>query len=169
MNGQEKVNLQAKTGEVVRLYVINAANARPFRFAISGLKLKLVGGDSGAYEKTTLVDSVVLGPSERAIVDVLFPSAGAYSIQNDTPERRYSMGAFVVGSEKVSQSYQKEFDRLQVNRTVTESIEPFRAFFDTVPQKRIALTLDMGGGMMNMQGMGHGAHMMPDGTMMGDR
>lgn len=167
LNGQERPNLDAKTGEVVRLYVINAANARPFRFSISGLKLKFVGGDNGAYERATLVDSVVLGPSERAIVDVLFANAGTYDIQNDTSERRYSMGAFVVGSEKVSASYQKEFDRLQTNRTVTESIEPFRAFFDTAPQKQIALTLDMGGGMMNMQGMGHGAHMMPDGTMMG--
>ena len=39
-------------------------------------RMKLVGGDSGRYEHETFVDEVLLAPSERAIVDVLFDSAG---------------------------------------------------------------------------------------------
>src|SRR3989344_2690976 len=39
-NGEESFNLDAKAGEVVRLYVVNAANVRPFNFSVRGLKLK---------------------------------------------------------------------------------------------------------------------------------
>ncbi len=38
--------------------------------------MKLVGGDSGRYEHETFVEDVLLAPSERAIVDVLFETAG---------------------------------------------------------------------------------------------
>ncbi len=166
VNGEDGYTLDVKTGEVVRLYVINAANARPFNFAIRGLKLKLAGADSGAYEKASFVDSIVLGPSERAIVDVLVPSAGVYEMQNRTPGRTYTLGTISAGSERIDTSYSAEFSALQTNRATVESIDPFRPFFDSEPVKRIALTLDMGGNMMNMQGMGHGAHTMPDGTVM---
>src|SRR3989344_2796199 len=51
VNGEDGYKLDAKKAEVIRLYVTNAANARPFNFAIQGTKLKLVGADGGAYEK----------------------------------------------------------------------------------------------------------------------
>jgi len=38
---------------------------------------------------------------------------------------------------------------------------------DKAPDKRILLTLDMGAEMLSMPGMGHGAHMMEGGQMMG--
>ena len=38
--------------------------------------MKLVGGDSGRYERHTFVEDVLLSPSERAIIDVLFETAG---------------------------------------------------------------------------------------------
>ena len=41
-------------------------------------RMKLVGGDSGRYEHETFVDEVLLAPSERAIVDVLFDVAGVF-------------------------------------------------------------------------------------------
>jgi FtsP/CotA-like multicopper oxidase with cupredoxin domain len=167
INGEDAYNLDAKAGEVLRLYVINAANARPFNFAIKGLKLKLVGADSGAYERASFVDSVVLGPSERAIVDVLIPAAGVYEIQNKTPDRIYTLGTISANSEGVDASYSQEFNILQVNQATVQSINPFRALLDSEPSKRLALTLTMGGNMMQMQGMGHGGHMMQDGTMMG--
>ncbi len=167
VNGEEKFNLEAKTEEVIRLYVINAANTRPFNFTIKGLKLKLVGADSGAYEKASFVDSVVLGPSERAIVDVFISSSGIYNLQNKTPERTYALGTITATSDRVSTSYERGFNALQTNQATITSIDPFRKLFNSEPAKRIALTLDMGENMMNMQGMGQGGHMMPGGTMMG--
>jgi len=166
VNGEDKFNLEAQTGEVVRLYVVNAANTRPFNFTIKGLKLKLVGADSGAYEKASLADGVILGPSERAIVDVLIPSSGTYDIENKTPERTYALGTISATSNRVSTSYEREFNTLQTNKATIASIDSFRNVFDAEPTKRIVLTLDMGGNMMGMQGMGHGGHVMTDGSQM---
>ncbi len=167
VNGEEKYNLNATQGEVIRLYVINASNARPYNFRIDGLKMKLVGADSGAYEKESFVDAVVLGPSERAIVDVYVPKSGVYTMQNKTPDTTYTLGTITVSGEKTNTSYEKEWNTLRTNTTTVKSIDLFRSYFNKTPDKNITLTLDMGGNMMNMQGMGHGGHMMPDGTMMG--
>ena len=38
--------------------------------------MKLVGGDSGHCEQEELVDEVLLAPSERVVVDVLFDDPG---------------------------------------------------------------------------------------------
>ena len=38
--------------------------------------MKLVGGDSGHYEHEELVEEVLLAPSERVVVDVLFDEPG---------------------------------------------------------------------------------------------
>src|SRR3989338_10059127 len=50
VNGEVNYSLLAQKGEVIRFYITNAANARPFNFAIAGTKLKLVGADGGAHE-----------------------------------------------------------------------------------------------------------------------
>lgn len=167
VNGDANYVLNATSGEVIRMYVVNSANTRPFNFAINGLKLKLIGSDSGAYERASFVNSVILGPSERAIVDVFIPKAGMYEIQNQTPNKTYSLGAVSASENKVDISYEKEFNILQSNTTTTKSIDLFRSYFDKAPDKNITLTLDMGGNMMGMQGMGHGNHMMPNGSTMG--
>ncbi len=164
INGEENYILRAKSGEVVRMYVVNAANARPFNFAINGLKLKRIGADSGAYEKASFVDSVVLGPSERVIVDVFLSIPGSYEIQNKTPEKTYSLGTIVVGNEKTDASYKSEFSVLQNNAATTRSVDSFRAYFNTEPDKQIKLSINFMGNMQSMMG---GGHMMPDGTVMG--
>ncbi len=160
VNGEDKYTLTAKSGEVVRLYVINSANTRPFKFAINNLKLKLIGGDSGAHEESTFVDSVILGPSERAIVDIFVPKSGIYEMQNKTPNATTVLGTVSVSNEMVDISYEKEFNQLQKNNITTQSIEPFKKYFNKTVDKSIVLSLDMGGNSMNMQGMGQGGHMM---------
>ncbi len=167
VNGEANYSLSAQKGEVIRFYVTNAANTRPFNFAISGAKMKLVGGDGGAYEKDQWKDSVTLGPSERAVIEVLFDSSGTFAIQNKTPEITYTLGNVTVSSDSVTASYASAFNQLKSHAETIESIEPFRQYFEKSPDKRIKLSIDMGGNMMSMQGMGHGGHMMPDGTMMG--
>jgi FtsP/CotA-like multicopper oxidase with cupredoxin domain len=62
--------LEARAGEVVRLWLTNTANTRVFNVAVPGAGLKLVGGDSGRVEHQEFVEGVVLAPSERAVVDV---------------------------------------------------------------------------------------------------
>ncbi len=167
VNGVTDYMLSVKKGEVDRFYVTNAANARPFNFAIAGAKLKLVGADGSAYEKDQWKDSVIISPSERAIVEVLFDKSGTFAIQNKTPDQAYTLGTINVSSDSAALSYAKEFSELRTHTATVQSVDPLRSYFDKAPDKQINLTLDMGGNMMSMQGMGHGGHMMPNGQMMG--
>src|SRR5918911_1585030 len=73
--GEADLQLVAKRGEVVRFYFTNTANTRVFNVALPGAQMKLVGADAGRYEREEPVEEVLLAPSERAIVDVLFPEA----------------------------------------------------------------------------------------------
>jgi len=164
VNGEDDYKLNVKKGETVRLYVTNAANARPFNFAIEGARLKLVGADGGAYERERWVDGVVLGPSERAIVEVLFDALGMYAIQNQTPEKTYKLGEVIVSDGSVAPSYAADFGTLRSHRETIASIDPLRSVFNKTPDKRLSLTVDMMGGMMSNT---TGGHMMPDGQMMG--
>ena len=76
INGETTFSGEASVGEVVRLYLVNTANTRIFNVALPGARMKLVGGDSGRYERETFVDEVMLAPSERAVLDVLFDTPG---------------------------------------------------------------------------------------------
>jgi FtsP/CotA-like multicopper oxidase with cupredoxin domain len=84
-NGQPQFSGQAAVGEVVRLYVVNSANTRIFNFAVRGARAKLVGGDSGRYEREEFVEEVLLAPSERAVLDMLFDTPGDVRLEHRTP------------------------------------------------------------------------------------
>ena len=62
INGETEFSGEAAVGEVVRLYLVNTANTRIFKSASRGARMKLVGGDSGRYERETFVDEVMLAP-----------------------------------------------------------------------------------------------------------
>ena len=160
VNGSDDYNLDVKQGEVVRFYITNTSNARVFNLTIPNTKMKLVGGDNGKYERETFVDSILLGPSERAVVEVLFDASGNYTIQHKTPDKIYTMGTIKVSTEKASVSYKSEFAALRTNKDTIASIDPLRQYFDKKNDKSLALSIDMGG-----MGMG-GSHMMSDGQMM---
>jgi FtsP/CotA-like multicopper oxidase with cupredoxin domain len=159
VNGEEHYTLAATVGEVVRLDIVNAANARPFRFAIEGAKLKLIGSDNGAYERATWQNAVTLGPSERAIIDVMFAKASTYAIRNATPEGTDMLGTVEVRAGTVSPSYASQYRILQANASVSANIDPFRPYFDGAPDKKLTLAVDftgmMAGHMQMMGGMGH--------------
>jgi len=67
INGETAFSGEAALGEVVRLYLVNTANTRIFNFAVRGARAKLVGGDSGRYERETFVDAVLLAPSNERL------------------------------------------------------------------------------------------------------
>jgi suppressor of ftsI len=162
VNGNSNYNLQVDKGSVVRFYLTNVANVRPFKIAIHGIKLKLVGGDNGKYEQEQWVDSVTLTPSERVIVEAKFDGTGPYTIENATPNKNYSLGTIVVSNQAVQISYAEQFKTLRANQDTISSIDPLRQYFDKQPDKNLNLTLSM-----NMGGMS-GQHMMGNGMMMGN-
>ena len=90
--GDPALELDIDVGEVVRFYLTNTANTRVFNVALAGARMKLVGGDSGRYEREEFVEEVLLAPSERAVVDVLFDRSGRATLEHRHPERRYALG-----------------------------------------------------------------------------
>ena len=98
INGETAFTGEAMVGEVVRLYLVNTANTRIFNVAVRGARAKLIGGDSGRYERETFVEEVLLAPSERAIIDVLFDTPGEVRLEHRTPDRVYDLGAFTVST-----------------------------------------------------------------------
>src|SRR3954468_10296268 len=113
--GETNLELSARTGEVVRFYFTNTANTRLFNVALPGARMKLVGSDSGRYERETFVEEVLLAPSERAIIDVLFDSPGSFAIQHRTPDHTYVLGNIVVEEATVTPSFVAEFERLRTS------------------------------------------------------
>ena len=96
VSGEPDLALTAKRGEVVRFYFTNTANTRVFNVTLPGARMKLVGGDSGHYEHETFVEEVLLSPSERFVVDVLFEHPGEHVLEHRTPARSYRLASITV-------------------------------------------------------------------------
>jgi FtsP/CotA-like multicopper oxidase with cupredoxin domain len=111
--GETQPQLTANVRDVVRFYLTNTANTRLFNVRIPGGRMKLVGGDSGRYEHETFVDAVLLAPSERAVVDVLFEAPGVYSLGHETPEQFYVLGSITVAGPTTDPAPAHEFSRLR--------------------------------------------------------
>lgn len=171
VNGETDYQLQVKKGEVIRLYVTNSANARPFNFYIENASMKLVGGDSGLYEFESIQDSIILGPSERAIIEVLFTTSGMHNMYTKTLDEKYTLGKITVSDVNIEESYADDFFALKENKELIEERINFDEYFNKTPDKNLTLTLAMHGSMMNnmmnqgMHGM-HGGQNMPGNMMM---
>ena len=85
-SGARRTFARCAPGEVVRFYLTNTANTRVFNVALPGARIKLVGGDSGRCEREEFVDSVILAPSERVVIDALFSDPGQLTLEHRTPE-----------------------------------------------------------------------------------
>src|SRR5512133_2167156 len=126
--GEPDLSLEAKRGEVVRFYLTNTANTRVFNATLPGAQMKLVGADAGHCEYEELVEEVLLAPSERVVVDVLFGEAGKLNLEHRTPERTYRLASIAVADEPPKRSFADQFAHLRTNRDMAElrkQIEPF--------------------------------------------
>ncbi|MGZ8695695.1 MAG: multicopper oxidase domain-containing protein, partial [Gaiellaceae bacterium] len=143
VGGETDLTLAARTGEVVRLFLTNTANTRVFNVALPGAPMKLVGGDSGRGEREELVESIVLAPSERAVVDVLFTEPGPLTLEHRTPARTYSLARVDVGSEQASPSLAAAFETLRENEEWVEERRRLEPFVDAAPDKTLAFVAEM--------------------------
>src|SRR4051795_5211299 len=109
INGETELTLSAQLGEVVRFYLTNTANTRVFKVALPGARLKLVGGDSGHVEHEQFVDDVIVAPSERVVIDVLFEQPGELTLEHRTPDRVYPLASIQVSEERAEPSLVEQF------------------------------------------------------------
>jgi FtsP/CotA-like multicopper oxidase with cupredoxin domain len=143
VNGETELSLTAQLGEVVRLYLTNTANTRVFKVALPGARMKLVGGDSGHVEQEEFVDDVVLAPSERVVVDVLFDQAGELTLEHHTPERVYPLASISVGEERAEPSLDEEFDLLRTNTDMAAERERIAPYLKAEPDKTLSFLAEM--------------------------
>jgi FtsP/CotA-like multicopper oxidase with cupredoxin domain len=122
----------------VRFHLTNTANTRIFNVAIPGARTKLVGGDSGRYEHEAFVDEVLLAPSERAIVDVLFEKTGSFPIEHRTPDHTYVLGHVTVNDGTVEPDVTAEFERLRTNPELVAERARFDRDRQRPPDKTLA-------------------------------
>ena len=142
INGETEYQADAKVGEVIRLHLVNTANTRIFNFGLSGARMKLVGGDSGRVEREEFTDEILLSPSERAIVDVLFDRPGDVTLENRTPDHTYDLGHFTVSGEATSEAA-SAFSELRVDPELSAERERIQADLEREPDKTLAFVSQM--------------------------
>jgi FtsP/CotA-like multicopper oxidase with cupredoxin domain len=142
-SGEPDLRLEARAGEVVRLWLTNTANTRVFNLTVPGARMKQVGGDSGRVEHEEFVEGVVLAPSERAVVDVLVERPGELYLEHHTPDRTYRLAAFTVGEEPAAPSAAGEFEVLRRAPELTAERERLDAWLAAPPDKVLALVAQM--------------------------
>jgi FtsP/CotA-like multicopper oxidase with cupredoxin domain len=163
INGKTNWQTEVKAYTVQRFYIANASSARPYRFALNGVKMKVVGSDNGRVGNERFVDALTLSPGERYIVDVVFDKTGAVAIKNNAPSVLTTIGTVNVTKNEVPSASVSSYATLRTNKDVVDEIANLAS--KVVVSKRLSLdmTMDMG----SMSGSMSGGHMMSDGSMMG--
>jgi FtsP/CotA-like multicopper oxidase with cupredoxin domain len=142
-SGEPDLSLTVRVGEVVRLWLTNTANTRVFNLTVPGVRMKQVGGDSGRVEHQELVESVVLAPSERAVVDVLVERPGELHLEHHTPDRTYRLATLTVAEDRVASPAAGEFEVLRRAPELAAEREQLERWLAAAPDKVLALVAQM--------------------------
>jgi FtsP/CotA-like multicopper oxidase with cupredoxin domain len=110
---------------------------------LPGAQMKLVGSDAGHYEREELVEEVLLAPSERVVVDVLFADAGELELQHRTPDRTYRLASITVADQEAEPSYADEFAILRTNGDTAVLREKIEPFLERPPDKTLSFVAEM--------------------------
>ena len=143
VSGEQDYSLTARAGEVMRLWLTNTANTRVFNAQLPGVRMKLVGGDSGRAEREEFVSQVILAPSERAVVDVLFDQPGQLELQHRTPDRTYRLATITVAGEPATPALAGQFEVLRTAPELVAEREFFETWLEAPPDKTLALIAEM--------------------------
>jgi FtsP/CotA-like multicopper oxidase with cupredoxin domain len=141
--GEPELALDAKLGEVVRFYLTDTANTRVFKVGVTGARMKLVGGDSGRHERDEFVEDVILAPSERVVVDVLFDQPGEVILEHRTPERTYPLAKITVVEEEAEPGLADDFEALRINEDLSAERERIASHVEGEPDKTLAFVAEM--------------------------
>jgi FtsP/CotA-like multicopper oxidase with cupredoxin domain len=142
--GDPDLRLEARAGEVVRLWLTNTANTRVFNLTVPGARVKLVGGDSGRVEHQEFIESVVLAPSERVIVDVLVERPGELHLEHHTPDRTYRLATVTAAEgEPAPTPAAQQFEQLRRAPELEAERRQLGPWLAAPPDKVLALVAQM--------------------------
>jgi FtsP/CotA-like multicopper oxidase with cupredoxin domain len=154
-NGEPDYRLEVNKGDVVRYLFTNVANTRTFNLSFGDNPVKLIGADIGRFEREELVETVVIAPAQRYVVEVKYDRPGTYPILTSVQALNNFLGEFqhtidTVGMVTVlpaptGRSYAKEFQSLRRLPAVSDEMAPYRPYFDKAPDKELFLTVNIQG------------------------
>jgi suppressor of ftsI len=179
-NGETEYGLDVEAGEVVRFHLTNVSNTRTFNLSFRStdqpesapLTIKAVASDVGRFERESMVESVVLAPAERYVVEVLFPEPGSWALTNQVQGINHRQGLFleettVLGRVAASGTGEPatahgdaaetategtlhaphapvpDFTSLRTHDAVVAEIDRYRHRFDAPPDLELLLTLEV--------------------------
>ena len=157
VNGEERYAATVRPGEVVRFFVTNVSNTRSYNLSFAGLDMKLVGTDLSRFEREMMVESLVISPAERYIVEVRFPAAGTYALLNQVQVVDHMRGTFyaavdTLGAVVVEGPAVEEADALLSSHSIMRTdavleaeLAEFRPHFDRPVDHELLLTVDIQG------------------------
>ena len=150
INGEPSYRLLVKRGEVVRFFLTNASNARPYNLSF-GVPIKIVASDLGKFEREEWVESVVIAPAERYVVEARFDQPGTVALINRVQAIDHTAGSFFAETDTLGQVLVTEvgaspdhsvaFRRLRRNDDVTADIARVRRHFDKAVDRELVLSL----------------------------
>jgi suppressor of ftsI len=155
VNGQTEYSLNVKKGDVVRFYIGNVANVRPFKISFTNAKMKVVGGDVGLFQHDFFADTLIIGPAERYIVEVLFENTGSSQLKHSTHHGTYILGDIEVSNEQTSNDHSSSFSKTREYGAKKE-LDQYKSYSGKEPDVDWKLTI-------NVQGMGRMMHADEDG------
>ena len=123
----------------------NTANTRVFKVGLPGARMKLVGGDSGRHEHEEFVDDVLLAPSERVVVDVLFDEARRADARAPHPRAHVCARRRSPSTEEPAEPVARQGVRalLRTNPDLSAERERIAPYLEAPPDKMLALVAEM--------------------------
>jgi suppressor of ftsI len=128
VNGRDHWELESRDGQAIRLYLTNSANARTFNVSLDGASLSVLQGDAGAFSPPRRVESVVIAPAERYVVEARFQRPGKYALLNR-----------VRGIDRVTGRFFAEVDTLGMVTVTGPTIKPDKRSGSSAPNTLSAL------------------------------
>lgn len=151
VNGMTSYNLDVDRGDVVRYYLTNVANSRTFNVVFDGAPMKVIASDVSKFERDQWVESIVIAPAERYVVDVRFEQERSYHMTNTIQAINHFRGEFYprvdtlgtirAGSDAASPDLSHSFDTLRENTDVQDDIDSYRPYFDREPDHSVEFTV----------------------------
>lgn len=154
LNGEASFTREYRRGDVVRFFLTNVSNTRVFNLVFGAARVKVIGSDVGKYEREAYVESVVIAPAERYIIEVLFDRPGDVVLTNRVQAIDHFRGEFVprvdtlgvlhIADLPSTESHRAVFERLRENPEVRAEIDRFRPQFDRAVDRTLELGVEIG-------------------------
>ncbi len=162
-NGTPGYDLRVQPGQVVRFHLTNVANTRTFNLSFSGpdgaeAPMKVVASDVGRFQREERVESVVISPAERYVVDVHFPQEGPWTMENRVQGLNHlaaefftevdTLGTVEARGGTVHGGPGDDFHRTRSFPEVSSEMDEYREAMEGPVDHRLVLTLDLSPGSL---------------------